>query len=387
MNLDLTEEQVMVQETAMRFAKDQVEPYAASFDEGDDIELYLDNLRTLGSLGFLSMTVSEQYGGSNLGSMAFSLAVTEFARGCASTATAVSVTNMVAEVIQAVGTEAQKEKYLPRFVSGELAAASFCLSESDAGSDPSRMKTTATRCGDGWSLNGSKMWISSAPYAGLYVVWALTDKTAKRGRGVSCFVVEPGAAGLVVHEPERKMGLNASHTCQVSFENCVVSDDAVLGELNEGYRIAVSELCGGRIGIGSLALGLARAAFDYAAAYTVERKQFDQRVIDFQGIQWMLADAHGEIEASELLLRKAAWLKDSQRPFSVEASVAKLRATESANKICHMAIQVCGGLGYTKDAPLERFARDARVTTIYEGTSEIQKVIIGRDIVKRFAAA
>ena len=387
MNFELTEEQLMVLETASQFAQDHIAPYAAAFDEGRELDTYLANLKELGSLGFLSMGVSEAYGGSNLGTVAFSLAITELAKVCASTATAVSVTNMVAEVIQAIGTEAQKGAYLPRFSSGELAAASFCLSESEAGSDPSAMKTTATQCEEGWVLNGSKMWISSAPYAGLFIVWAVTDKEADRGRGISCFVVEPNLPGIEVDQPERKMGLNASATCRVTFDNCVLDKSALLGELNNGYRIAVGELCGGRIGIGSLALGLAKAAFDYAASYAAQRRQFGQNIIDFQGVQWMLAEAHGDLEATQLLINRAAWLKELGRPFAVEASVAKLKASEAANEICNMAIQLCGGLGYTKDAPLERFARDARVTTIYEGTSEVQKVIIGRDLVNRYSVS
>ena len=367
---------------ARKFAQSELKPNAARLDQDEDRELFLSGLSALAELGFMGMNTSADYGGTEAGAIAFSVAVTEIARACASTAVTMSVTNMVGEVIEAIGSEQQKSKYLPRLCSGDYPAASFCLSEVGAVSDPASMKTRAVRDGDDWILNGTKMWITSAEYAGIYIIWAVTDPELKKGKGISCFVVEAGTPGLEIGPAEAKMGQHASCTNSVILEDCRVPGDALLGKLNDGYRVAVQELYGGRIGIGSLALGIAQEAMDFARAYTAERKQFSHVISDFQAIQWMLADAYTELEASRLLLMSAAFLKEKGLPFMKQAAMAKVYSTEAANRSCYTALQVMGGVGYTADYPLERHARDVRVTTIYEGTSEIQRLIIARELLK-----
>ncbi len=386
MYLELTEEQKLIQETARDFAKAELEPVAAKLDQEKDRDTLLKNLKKLAELGFMGLNVKEQYGGAEAGTVAFSVAMTEIARACASTAVTVSVNNMVCEVIQSVGSEEQKCTYIPKICSGEYAAGSFGLTESCAGSDPSGMITQAVLDGDHYVINGSKLYISSAPYAGVFVVWAVTDKEAKKGKGISCFLVEAGTPGLVIGKEEQKMGQHASATNELIFENCRVPASALMGKLNDGFRIAVAELAGGRIGIGSLGLGVGLAAMDYATAYTTERSQFGQKISNFQALQWMIADAYTELEAARLLLMNASYRKDAGKTFAKEASMAKLFATEAANKACYKAMQMLGGYGYTKDFPIERYTRDARITTIYEGTSEIQRLIISREILRSLAA-
>ena len=292
----------------------------------------------------------------------------------------VSVTNMVAEVIQSVASQAQKEKYLPLICSGDYLAAGFCLTESGAGSDPSAMKTRAVRDGDDWVLNGSKAYITSGEFAGVFVVWAVTDPEAKRGKGISCFLVERNTPGVSVAPAEHKMGQKGSATNAVYFDDCRVPGDALMGELNRGYQVALGELAGGRIGIGSLALGLGQAAVEYAVAYAKEREQFGQPIINFQGLQWMLADASTELEAARLLLMQAAATKEAGKDFARQASMAKLYASEAANRACYTGLQVLGGNGYNREYPLERLSRDVRITSIYEGTSEVQRMIIARGL-------
>lgn len=367
---------------ARKFAQSELKPIAAKLDRGDERELFLSGLSALAELGFMGMNTSADYGGTEAGAIAFSVAVTEIARACASTAVTMSVNNMVGEVIQAIGSEQQKSKYLPKLCSGEYSAASFCLSENGAGSDPASMKTRAVQDGDEWVLNGTKMWITSAEYAGIYVIWAVTDPTLTKGKGISCFIVEAGTPGLVIGPAEAKMGQHAACTNSVILEDCRVPGDALLGQLNDGYRVAVQELYGGRIGIGSLALGVAQEAMDFARVYTAERKQFSQVISRFQAIQWMLADAYTELEAARLMLMNAAFLKEKGLPFMKQAAMAKVYSTEAANRSCYTALQLMGGVGYTSDYPLERHARDVRVTTIYEGTSEIQRLIIARELLK-----
>jgi alkylation response protein AidB-like acyl-CoA dehydrogenase len=382
MNLELTEEQKLIQDTARNFARAELEPVAAQLDQGSDRGPLLANLRKLAELGFMGLNVKEQYGGTEAGVVAFSLAMTEIARVCASTAVTLSVNNMVCEVIQSVGNEEQKMKYIPRICSGEYAAGGFGLTETGAGSDPSAMSTRAVQDGDCYILNGSKIFITSAPYAGVFVVWAVTDREAPKGKGISCFLVEAGTPGLIIGKEEKKMGQHASATNELIFDNCRVPAGAMLGRLNDGFRIAVAELTGGRIGIGSLALGVGLAAMDFSTRYSTERMQFGQKISSFQAIQWMMADAYTELEAARLLLLSAAWRKENNKSFAKEASMAKLYATETANRACYKAMQMLGGYGYTQDYPIERYTRDARITSIYEGTSEIQRVIIAREILK-----
>jgi len=382
MDLSLTEDQAMIQDMAAKFAQTELAPVAEKLDQHGDRELFLSNLKKLAELGFMGLNVGSQYGGAEAGTVVFSLAMTEIARACASTAVTMSVTNMVGEVIESVASEAQKQKYLPKLCSGEYAAGGFCLTESSAGSDPSGMKTKAILEDDEWVINGAKQFITSAEYAGVFVLWAVTDPNAPRGKGISCFLVEADAPGLIISPAEKKMGQHASCTNEVVFDNCRLPKDAIMGSLNQGFKVAVSELAGGRIGIGSLSLGVGLAAIDFARDYVNERQQFGQKIANFQGIQWMLADAYTDLEAARLLLMNAADKKDKDQPFGKEASMAKLFASEKANQACYTALQLMGGAGYIKDYPLERYARDVRVASIYEGTSEIQRVIIARDLLQ-----
>jgi len=382
MDLSLTEDQAMIQDMAAKFAQTELAPVAEKLDQHGDRELFLSNLQKLADLGFMGLNVNSAYGGTEAGTIVFSLAMTEISRACASTAVTMSVTNMVGEVIESVASEEQKQKYLPKLCSGEYAAGGFCLTESGAGSDPSGMKTKAVLEGDEWVINGAKQFITSAEYAGVFVLWAVTDPEAKRGKGISCFLVEAGTPGLIISPAEKKMGQHASATNEVVFDNCRIPKDALMGTLNQGFKVAVSELAGGRIGIGSLSLGIGLAAIDYAREYVNEREQFGQKIANFQGIQWMLAEAYTDMEAARLLLMNASDKKDKGLPFGKEASMAKLFASEKANQVCYTALQLMGGAGYIKEYPLERYARDVRVASIYEGTSEIQRVIIARDLLQ-----
>jgi len=382
MFLELTEEQRLIQDTAREFAKAELDPIAATLDQEGDPPAFLANLRKLAELGFMGLNVKDEYGGAEAGVVAFSVAITEIARACASTAVTLSVNNMVCEVIQAAGSEAQKKAYIPKICSGEFSAGAFALTETGAGSDPSGVATQAVLDGDQWVLNGSKIFITSAPYAGVFVVWAVTDRSVPKGKGISCFLVEGGTPGLVIGKEEHKTGQHASATNELLFEDCRIPKDALMGKLNDGFRIAVGELAGGRIGIGSLGLGVGLAAIDYATQYSTERAQFGQKISNFQAIQWMIADTYTELEAARLLLMNAAFKKEQGKPFAKEASMAKMYATEAANRACFKAVQMLGGYGYTVDFPVERYARDARITAIYEGTNEIQRTIISREILR-----
>lgn len=385
MNLDLNEEQKLIQDTAREFAQAELEPVAATLDQEDDEDVFHDNLKKLAELGFMGLNIRDEYGGAEAGVVAFSVALTELARACASTAVTVSVNNMVCEVIQALGSPDQREKYIPRICSGEYLAGAFGLTEPGAGSDPASMTTSAVRDGDSWILNGSKIFITSGSCAGVFVVWAVTDPKAPKGKGVSVFLVEPGIDGFTIGKAEKKMGQHASKTNELLFQDCRIPADALMGELNDGFRVAVAELAGGRIGIGSLALGVGLAAMDTATSYSLERVQFERKISEFQAIQWKIADRYTDLEAARLLLMNGAYLKEQGRSFAKEASMAKLFATEAANRACYDAMQILGGYGYTRDYPIERYTRDARVTTIYEGTSEIQRLIIARSILNDFS--
>ncbi|MEN8687053.1 MAG: acyl-CoA dehydrogenase family protein, partial [Desulfuromonadales bacterium] len=295
MYLDLNEEQNLIRETAREFSQAVLAPVAADLDRGEAQETFFENLRQLAELGFMGLNVKADYGGSEAGVIAFSVALTEIARACASTAVSVSVNNMICEVIQAVGSEEQRHRYIPKICSGEFLAGAFALTEAGAGSDPAAMTTLAVRDGDDWVLNGSKIFITSAPYAGVFVVWAVTDRSAAKGKGISCFLIEAGTPGCIVGRAEEKMGQHASATNELLLQDCRVPGSALMGKLNDGFRIAVSELAGGRIGIGSLGLGLGLQAIETATRYALERKQFDQSISNFQAIQWKIADATTEL--------------------------------------------------------------------------------------------
>jgi alkylation response protein AidB-like acyl-CoA dehydrogenase len=379
MLLDLTQEEVLIRDTARRIARDHVAPLAATLDRGEGRADFLANLRRLADVGFMTLNVRADHGGAEAGTVAFALAVEELGHACAATGVTASVTNMVGEVVQAVGSADQKARHLPRLADGTYPAGAFCLTESTAGSDPGAMTMRARRDGDHYVLDGSKIYITSAEYAGLFVVWAVTSPDRPKGKGISCFLVEAGTPGLVIGKAEHKMGQHGSSTNIVHFDACRVPASALMGRENDGFRIAVGELAGGRIGIAALSLGIARAAMDAAKAYMRERRQFGQLLSDFQGLQWMVADRETDLEAARLLILQAAHLKDQGKPFGKAASMAKLFASEAAHRATDTAIQIHGGAGYCADYPVERFARDARITRIYEGTSEIQRLIIARE--------
>lgn len=382
MYLALSEEQSMIQQTARQFADNELVANAEALDRNQGRELFLCNLKKLAELGFMGLNIDARYGGTEAGVVAFSVAITEIAWACAATAVTMSVTNMVAEVIQSVGSETQKQHYIPKLCSGEYSAAGFCLTESGAGSDPAAMRSRAVRDGDDWVLNGSKVYITSAEYVGVFVVWAVTDADVHPAKGISCFLVDADTTGISIGKAETKMGQVGSSTNTVNFDDCRIPASAMLGIEGQGFKVAVGELAGGRIGIASLALGVGQAAMDYARNYLGEREQFGQKIGNFQGLQWMLADRYTELEAARLLIMQAAFEKEQGRNFGTAASMAKLFASEKANDACYTALQLMGGAGYTRDFPLERMARDVRITSIYEGTSEIQRVIISRALLK-----
>ena len=378
MDLTLDETQTLVQKTARDYATRVIMPEAAAIDREERFPKAI--LKGLAELGLMAVNVAPELGGAGAGPVSYALAMQEVSRACASTAVTMAVTNMVGEVIAAFGTEEQKQKYNPKLASGEYAAGAFALSEPGAGSDPGGMSTTATRDGDSWVLDGQKQWITSGAYAGVMVVWARTgDREKLPGtRGVSCFLVEGGTPGLIIGKAEDKMGIRGSNTVSLTFDGCRIPASALLGELNSGFKIAMMALDGGRIGISSQAIGIARAALEESVHYARDRKQFDKAISEFQGTQWKLADMVTELDAAHLLAMRAAWLKGEGRPFSREASMAKVFATECANRICNKAVQIHGGYGYIREFAAERHLRDVRVTMIYEGTSEVQRIVIAR---------
>jgi alkylation response protein AidB-like acyl-CoA dehydrogenase len=377
MDLELTDTQQMVVRTARDYAERLIRPVAAELDRDERFPREI--LAGLAELGLMGVNIPAALGGAEAGVVSYSLAMTEIARACASTAVTMAVTNMVAEVIARFGSEEQRQRYVPRLTSGEYVAGAFALSEPEAGSDPGSMRTTAERTAEGWTLRGEKQWITSGSYAGVFVVWARTGGPGTKG--ISTFLVEGGTPGLRPGKHEDKLGLRASNTVPLTFDECKIPADAILGEPEQGFRVAMMALDGGRIGIASQALGIATAAHEEATAYARERKQFKRPIGDFQAIQWMLADSRTELDAARLLTLRAAHLKETERPFSREAAMAKLYASEAAGRICDRAVQIHGGYGYVRDFAAERHLRDVRVTRIYEGTSEIQRTVIARNVI------
>jgi alkylation response protein AidB-like acyl-CoA dehydrogenase len=377
-----SESEQLIQRTARDFAEKHLLPVAAEIDEKERFPR--EELRLLAELGMMGVNVPAALGGAEAGAVAYALAMIEIARGCASTAVTMAVTNMVAEIISRYGTDDQRDRYVKKLVSGEYAAGSFALSEPSAGSDPGGMQTSATATADGFVLSGSKAWVTSGAYAGVMVVWARTAPrdTHPGTKGISCFLVEPSTAGVKIGPPEKKMGIRGSSTVPVTFEDCRLPESAMLGSPNQGFPIAMSALDGGRIGISAQAIGIASAALEEASAYARDRRQFDRPIAEFQSIQWMLADSQTELDAARLLCLRAASRKLEGEPFTREASIAKLFASEAANRICDRALQVHGGYGFVRDFAVERHVRDVRVTRIYEGTSEIQRTVIARSLLR-----
>lgn len=381
MNLELTETQTLIRDTARKFAKEKVAPHARTLDREERFPTEI--FKELAELGLMGVNLPARYGGAEAGVVAYSLAMMEIAAADASTSVAMSVTNMCAELIHTFGTDAQREKFVTKLTSGEAVVGSFALSEPQAGSDPGAMRTTAVRKGDTWVINGSKQWITSGAHAGVMVVWARTSGTGNKG--LSCFIVEGGTKGLIIGKHEDKMGLRSSNTVSLTFEDCVIPADHLLGKEGEGFKLAMTALDGGRIGIASQACGVARAALEAAVRYTKDRKAFQQPVAEFQAPRFMMADMKVQLSAAELLTFRAAYLKEMGKPFTREASMAKLYASEMANRVADKAVQLHGGYGYIDEFPVERYFRDARVQTIYEGTSEVQRMVIARETFRLFS--
>jgi alkylation response protein AidB-like acyl-CoA dehydrogenase len=379
MDFDLSEEQLLIQRTARDVAERVLAPRAAARDVS--YEFPLAELRELGRLGLLGIAVPEALGGAAAGTVAYSLAMQELACADASVAVATSVTNMVAELIALRGSPALAAAWVPRLVSGELVCGAFALSEPDAGSDPAAMRTVAARTAGGWQITGTKQWITSGDRAGCVVVWAVTEPGAGH-KGITAFVVSGQAPGISAARLEDKLGLHGSSTAQLVFDRVAVGDDAVLGEVGAGFALAMIALDGGRIGIASQAIGIARGALEAALRYAGERRTFGQPIVQHQAVGAMLADAATWLDAATLMTLRAAYLKQIGEPFSQQAAMAKLFATEHAWKICDIALQVHGGYGYVRDFPVERALRDVRVTRIYEGTSEIQRLVIARNLLR-----
>ncbi len=377
MDFALREEHRLVQQTAREFATHKILPVAAQLDA--EHRFPADIVRALGELGLMGVTVPEEYGGAGMDHVAYVLAMEEVARACASTAAIMSVNNsLVCDPILRYGTEEQKRRYLPVLASGREIGC-YCLTEPAAGSDAASLKATARLDGDRWVLNGTKAFVTNAREAWVFVVYARTEEEPG-ARGISAFLVERDFPGISVGKVERKMGLLASSTCEVLLEDCRVPRDNLLGRRGEGFKVALSTLDGGRIGIAAQAVGIARAALEDSVAYARQRHQFGRAIAEFQAIQWKVADMATRIEAARLLTLRAAWLRDQGKRCTAEASMAKLFASETAMFAAHQGVQIFGGYGYIKDYPVERYFRDAKITEIYEGTSEIQRLVIARQL-------
>ena len=382
MRFEPTDEQELVQRTARDYAQRVLAGRAAERDRtGEFPERELGELAGLGMLG---VTVPDELGGAGAGAVAYTLAMMELAAADPSVAVAVSVTNMVCELLVRAGSQAQQREHLPRLVGGDYLCGAFALSEPQSGSDPAGLTTSATRRADRWVLRGNKQWITNGDRAGLMVVWATVDPGSAH-KGITAFLVRGGTPGLLVDRREEKLGLHGSSTVGLSFDGVEVADDAVLGQVGGGFKLAMAALDGGRISIAAQALGVARMALDAAVAYAQERHSFGVPIARHQAIGNMLADSATWLDAARLMVLRAAWRKEKGLPFGKEAAMAKLLATEKAYQIVDAALQIHGGLGYTRDVPIERGLRDVRVTRIYEGTSEIQRIVIARHILKEAA--
>jgi butyryl-CoA dehydrogenase len=379
MQFTLTEEQILVQKTARDFAQNEVLPKAAEIDREHRHPAEL--VARLAELGFLGMAIPDQYGGAGLDHVSYILAMEEISRACASTGVIMSVNNSLAcDPINRFGTDEQKRTWLTPLATGKKLGC-FALSEPEAGSDSAAQRTTATRDGDGWVLSGVKNWITNGPVAQVAVLFAMTDKSLGN-KGITAFIVPMDARGVRCGPPDDKLGIRGSKSCQIFLDDVRIPDNQVLGEIGAGFRVAMSTLDGGRIGIAAQAVGIARAALEDSVGYAQTRKTFGKPIAQHQAIQFKLADMATEVEAARLLTLRAAWLKDQKQSFSKEAAMAKLFASDIANKAGREAIQIFGGNGYVTEYPVERHFRDAKITEIYEGTSEIQRLVIANHLAK-----
>ena len=378
MQLELSQTQKLIRDTAARFASEVIAPTARETDRKERFPAA--HYAQLAQLGLLGVNLPSGLGGAEAGVVAYALAMIEISAACASTSVGMAVTNMCGELINAFGTDAQKQQHVTALTSGKAVVGAFALSEPHAGSDPGALRTRAVKKGDRWVLNGAKQWITSGAFARVMVVWARTS--GEGNRGLSCLLVEGKTPGLHVGRHEDKMGLRGSNTVPLTFENCELPADSLLGKEGDGFKLAMTALDGGRIGISAQACGIARAAIEASVRYAKDRKAFGQPIAEFQALRFMLADMQTQYDAAELLCLRAAFLKESNRPFTREASMAKLFASEMCNRVCDRAVQIHGGYGYLDEFPVERYLRDARVTTIYEGTSEVQRLVIAREVIK-----
>ena len=373
MEFKWNDEQQLMQTMFREFVDKELRPIAAELDEQERFPFEL--IPKMGEIGLLGIPVAEEFGGVGMGTLEYVMAVEEISKACASTGVTISAhTSLCCWPIEHFGTQEQKEKYLPDLATGEKLGA-FGLTEPNAGTDAAMQRTTAEDKGDHWLLNGSKVFITNGEVADVYVVFAMTDKAAGN-KGISAFLLEKGMEGFSFGSHEKKMGIRASSTCELVFEDVKVPKENLLGELNKGFQIAMMTLDGGRIGIAAQALGIAQGAIDETVKYVKDRVQFGRPISKFQNTQFMLAEMQTRVDAARMLVYRAAAIKDAGEPYSSEAAMAKLFASETAREVTWRAVQLFGGYGYTRDYPVELMMRDAKITEIYEGTSEVQKMVI-----------
>jgi len=378
MDFQLNEQQVLVRDMARSFAEAELLPRAAKMDRQEflDPEVFT----RMSELGLWGLTIPESYGGAGMGNVELAVVLEEINRACASTGVTLSVHNsLLGSPIMRFGSEAQKQRWLPRLATGEIIGA-YCLTEPNAGSDAAAIGTSVKLDGDQWVINGTKIFVTNGAFAGLFIVYARTDTKVSKAKGISAFLVPRETPGLAIGKAEKKCGIRASSTTEVLFDNARVPKDALLGPLNGGFAIAMDTLDGGRIGIAAQALGIGRAALEAATKYSREREQFGKPIGDFQAIQWKLADMSCQLEASRLLVLKAAWLRDRKEKCTQAAAQAKLTASRTANFCADECLQIHGGAGYTDHFHVERLFRDARITEIYEGVSDVQRIVIARGL-------
>jgi butyryl-CoA dehydrogenase len=380
-DLDLTEEQQLLQKSVRDFAEAEVKPHAKEIDETGRFPR--DNFKKAAELGLTGVAVPENYGGAGMDHVSYAIVIEEISRVCASTGVILSVQNsLYCDPILRFGTDEQKQKFLVPFARGEKIG-SYALTEPQAGSNAAALTTKAIRKDDTYVINGTKAWITNGGAADAAIVYVNTQPE-KGEKGITALVVEKGTRGFAVGKEEKKLGINATACTELSFADCVVPIANRIGNEGEGYKVALSTLDGGRIGIAAQATGIAQGAFEAALSYAQQRQAFGHPISDFQAIQFMLADMATEIDAARLLARRAAWKQDSGARFTMEASIAKLFASEMSTRVTHKAIQIHGGYGYSREYPVERNYRDARITEIYEGTSEIQRLVIAAWVLKAY---
>ncbi len=379
MDFQLTEEALEFKEMAKEFAEKRLYPNALEIDEKSEMPDEI--IKECAELGYFGFTVPEEYGGLGLSATSFMGVIEEFSAACAGFTILLSVEgSLIVDILMKYGTEEQKQKYLPGIASGEAFGA-YCLTEPDAGTDAGALKTIAEDKGDHYLMNGTKSFISHAHLSKLFIVFAKTDPE-KGSRGISCFIVDANSDGITLGAPEKKCGMKASETREVNFSDVKVPKENLLGELNAGFKMALTILSSGRLGISFQSIGIARAALEESIKYSKERKQFNQPLANFQALQFKMAEMATRIDAGRLLAYRAVQLKDEGKPFTLEASMAKLFCSQTANYVVNEAVQIHGGYGYMKEYPVERYFRDARITEIYEGTTEAQKMVIAKELLR-----